>query len=166
MRTLCRYCADIVRTYISRDICPHYILLRFSALVILRLLVTSDLSWNYCFPSPDSQIPISYPSLRSHPSLGGTANCLRLSSSFPDSRRTSSAGLLPDICGSSLYFRQKIAEFSSDVHLILPDIHQIRVGSLPDICRMSARFLPDLPGTVVLKGRTYTRTAGQKVLKL
>ena len=27
-----RCCADIVRTYISRDICPHYILLRFSAL--------------------------------------------------------------------------------------------------------------------------------------
>ena len=31
----CGNCADIaaiVRTYISRDICPHYILLRFSAL--------------------------------------------------------------------------------------------------------------------------------------
>ena len=26
-----RCCADIVRTYISRNICPHYILLRFSA---------------------------------------------------------------------------------------------------------------------------------------
>ena len=26
-----RCCSDIVRIYISRDICPHYILLRFSA---------------------------------------------------------------------------------------------------------------------------------------
>ena len=30
---LCVHSADIVRTYISRNICPHYILLRFSALV-------------------------------------------------------------------------------------------------------------------------------------
>ena len=29
-----RCCADIVRTYISRDICPHYIILRFSVLDI------------------------------------------------------------------------------------------------------------------------------------
>ena len=28
---LCGHSADIVRTYISKDICPHYILLRFSA---------------------------------------------------------------------------------------------------------------------------------------
>ena len=31
--SLVRCCADIVRTYISRDICPHYILLRFSPLM-------------------------------------------------------------------------------------------------------------------------------------
>ena len=31
---LCGHSADIVRTYISRDICPHFILLRFSAQVL------------------------------------------------------------------------------------------------------------------------------------
>ena len=30
--SLVRCCVEIVRTYISRDICPHYILLRFSPL--------------------------------------------------------------------------------------------------------------------------------------
>ena len=32
---LCGHSADIVRTYISRYICPHYILLRFSPLLTL-----------------------------------------------------------------------------------------------------------------------------------
>ena len=47
-----RLSADIVRTYISRDICPHYILLRFSPLVV-HLLLDAGLK-------PNSVLTINY----------------------------------------------------------------------------------------------------------
>ena len=52
VKTLCGHSANKMRTYISRDICPHHILLRFSALVIWVHLLDSTLDENWWEPPP------------------------------------------------------------------------------------------------------------------
>ena len=42
VRTLCGHSANIVRTYISRDICPHYILLWFSPQIMAKKWRSKD----------------------------------------------------------------------------------------------------------------------------